>query len=296
MWKSEWEALSARIAAIVDAAGFLFQSVGTGTKDQPITTDTLLENCARTAKVVLSLEGYGKALPQKAWDALGRFKTLWANVKTPRGLIPSAQLQERVVVLASIRSELDHLLADHDEVIRSHVIRGFEHLQRSLIVDEHLQKRWLTAFRTSRKGETSCEQLGGVHLLLHGIWAFKASATGERTDLVLGTKLAVNQDVIASTHGLVLTEWKLIRKGDSAIKQKEEAKSQAKRYAGGSLVGFELASERYLVLVAEEEFAEKDIVQLGDEKDGQITYKVVPIVLNRTSPSVFARSRSRKST
>jgi hypothetical protein len=30
----------------------------------------------------------------------------------------------------------------------------------------------------------ACEKLAGVHLLLHGIWAFKVHAAGERTDLV----------------------------------------------------------------------------------------------------------------
>jgi hypothetical protein len=103
-----------------------------------------------------------------------------------------------------------------------------------------------------------------VHLLVHGIWAFKVSSTGERTDLVLGTRLVVDQKVIASAHGLVLTEWKLIRTGDSIEEKKTEAKNQASRYSEGSLGGFELASERYLILVGQEEFTAPNDTNEGD--------------------------------
>lgn len=89
-------------------------------------------------------------------------------------------------------------------------------------MDETLRLKWINAFDTPRAGEISCEQLGGVHLLLHGIWAFKVSAIRERTDLVLGTRLVVDQTVIASTHGLVLTEWKLVRKEDNPRRKRDE--------------------------------------------------------------------------
>jgi len=106
-------------------------------------------------------------------EAIARFKKWWgltwgrSGPETP-SLSGFAAVQASVVLLASLRAELDHLLADHDEIIRSHVTRGFRHLQRSLIVDDDLRAKWLAAFE---KGETSCERMGGVHLLLHGIWA-----------------------------------------------------------------------------------------------------------------------------
>src|SRR5260221_1264020 len=47
---------------------------------------------------------------------------------------------------------------------------------------------------------------------LHGIWAFKVSATGERTDLVPGEKLEITPQVEAASEALVLTDWKCVRK------------------------------------------------------------------------------------
>jgi len=285
MWKQEWDALSTRIAGIVEAATFLYRTGQVGQNDEAYSTNILIENCEQAAKAVLSLLGYRSTLPAKAVDALTRFQGWWERTTANKQWVSAGGyplVQAFVVLLASIRSELDHLFADHDEIIRSHVTRAFRHLERSLIVDEALGARWLAAFEA---GETECEKLGGVHLLLHGIWAFKANASGERTDLVLGTHLVVDQDVLASAHGLVVTEWKLVREGDSPEGKKQEALHQARRYSGGSLGGFVLNSDRYLVLVAKEEFGVPN-----DEIEGDVRYKVVPLFLTRKLPSVSART------
>jgi hypothetical protein len=50
------------------------------------------------------------------------------------------------------------------------------------IADSSIRQKWRNAFD---EGEVACEKLGGVHLLLHGIWAFKVHTPEERTDLVL---------------------------------------------------------------------------------------------------------------
>jgi hypothetical protein len=81
-----------------------------------------------------------------------------------------------------------------------------------------------------------------------------------------------------------LTEWKLVRNGDSPEEKKNDAMYQARRYSEGSLAGFVLESERYLVLVGEEEFAIPDSVAHAG-----ITYKVVPLFLRRKAPSVAAK-------
>jgi hypothetical protein len=283
MWKPEWDALSTRIAGITQASAFLFQTAQAGEADSAYSTNILIENCEQTAHAVQALLRYGNALPMKARDALARFDKWWRDTSVNNWLSSPGgfpALQAAVVLLASIRSELDHLLTNHDEIVRSHVSRAFQHLQRSLVVDDTLRAKWVTAFETPRKAEILCEQLGGVHLLLHGIWAFKVSATGERTDLVLGTHLAVDEDVIMSARGLVLTEWKLVREGERPESKRDEAKHQARRYSEGSLGGFELDSERYLVLVAKGEFVVPDDVIEGGTK-----YKVIPLVLNREYPS-----------
>ena len=84
--------------------------------------------------------------------------------------------------LASFRAEFSYLLTDTNAVGRSLVAWAFTNLQRSIVADEVFGNRWRAAFNA---GEIVCEKLGSCHLLLHGVWAFKASAQGERTDLVL---------------------------------------------------------------------------------------------------------------
>jgi hypothetical protein len=166
MWKVEWEALSARIAGIIESGTFLFQ---TRENDAAYSTNVLIENCHAAAEAVLDLRRHGTALPPRATVAIDRFDEWWRRTWLDAWLSGSGgfpALQSCVVLLGSIRAELGHLLADHDAIIRSHVTRSFQHLQRLLIADEEARAKWQHAFQD---GETSCEQLGGVHLLLHGI-------------------------------------------------------------------------------------------------------------------------------
>ena len=209
MWNSEWKAISSRIAGIVDASTFLFQNSLTDKRGHGSSTQILIRNCDETAKAMLSLRRYGEALPMKANDALTRFDEVWSAARHSDGEVPRQpyvdfnQLEARVVMLASIRSELDHLFVDQNAVIRSQVKCAFQHLDRSLVADSEIRQKWINAFK---EGETACEKLGAAHLLLHGIWAFKANSAGERTDLNLGSQLIVDDEVIGAARGLVLTE------------------------------------------------------------------------------------------
>jgi hypothetical protein len=244
MWQVEWHAISSRIAGIIAASQFLFQTVQAGENDSVYSTNILIENCTGAAKAIRCLLRYEEALPSGAQKVLQRFDKWWTDTTVDGAIGRSSgfpQVQALVVLLASVRAELDHALADHDAVVRSHVQRAFLHLQRSLVVDESLRSKWLAAFA---KDETACEQLGALQLLLHGIWAFKTDAKGERTDLILGTKFALNSEIISATHGLVLTEWKLVRDGESPETKKLQALRQAASYSSGSLAGYELASEK----------------------------------------------------
>jgi hypothetical protein len=81
----------------------------------------------------------------------------------------------------------------------------------------------------------ACEKLGAVHLLLHGIWAFKVNAAGKRTELVFQEPVSDGGAGPQYADGLVLTEWKLAP--DGAAKHFKNARSQARRYAQGSLAG-----------------------------------------------------------
>jgi hypothetical protein len=127
------------------------------------------------------------------------------------------------------------------------VDRAFLHLQRSIVADPSVRERWKHAF--DEEGEVACERLGAAHLLLFGIYSFKANAEGERTDIILGERLSLSE-VEKASEALVLTEWKMVSR-DNLEKTAEHAFQQARRYSAGSLAGFELASRRYLVMVSE---------------------------------------------
>ena len=132
------------------------------------------------------------------------------------------------------------------ERVRSASELAFVHLQRVIVADEDFRKKWQAAFA---KHETHCERLGGVHLLWHGIWAFKADAAGGKTDLVY--QEPANTGGIQVSLGMVLTEWKR-DKGDATAAYKQ-AKEQAAIYSGGILAGVELASHRNLVVVSKKQ-------------------------------------------
>jgi hypothetical protein len=180
-------------------------------------------------------------------------------------------------MLASFRAEFEHLLADREIVTRSLVVRAFTHLQRSIVADEAIKRRWQEAFEY---GEISCEQLGACQLLSHGIWAFKTSAKGERTDLVLGVPLEVTDDVRRAADALVLTEWKLVREPRELLTKAEEAYRQAKRYNEGIFGGFELASRKYLILVS------RDRLEMpGPLKEKEATYEYRNVAVSLSTPS-----------
>ncbi|MGH9886847.1 MAG: hypothetical protein ACREBE_15055, partial [bacterium] len=170
---------------------------------------------------------------------------------------------------------------------RKHTERAFEHLQRSIVVDEAYQKRWRCAFDD---GETKCERLGAVHLLLHGIWAFKAYSPGERTDLVAQESHAITMtkermDLVTrgplsidrrveSADALVLTEWKVAKTRDEVAGKAAEGRKQAAIYSGSSLAACELASVRYVVVVT----AHREDM-LPDVSEGPIVYRFINLAV-----------------
>jgi hypothetical protein len=186
-----------------------------------------------------------------------------------------------VVKLVAFESEVSYCLESPTEKVRSASELAFDHLQRLIVVDLECQKKWQAAFK---KGETHCENLGGVHLLWHGIWAFKVNASGARTDLIYQEPL--DTDSATTSLGLVLTEWKVSNNGttEDIDKAYNEAKKQTDLYAGGVLAGLELTSHRYLVVVTKEQIKPRqDIVE------STVTYRHVNIAVNPVAPSVIAR-------
>jgi hypothetical protein len=161
--------------------------------------------------------------------------------------------------------------------MRARSERAFAHLQRSIVADTAFREKWQSAFK---EGEVACERLGGAHLLLHGIYAFKINAEGERTDLVFRDLAGDLADEQRYADGLVLTEWKVAVSDVEAAKQFVAARTQAGRYAKGALGGSELAGYRYLIVVSNEP------VQIrADITEDAVVYRHVNIAVQPRTPS-----------
>jgi hypothetical protein len=172
------------------------------------------------------------------------------------------------------------LLSDTQQNMRTLSERAFRHLNWQIAVDDEVRRKWQTAFKKPR-GEEQCEKLGAVHLLWHGIFAFKIDANRGRTDLVFGEPLG---DQEAYANALVLTEWKKATKSD-ASKQFAQAVQQAKNYAHGPLAGNELHSYRYAIVVTEQE-----VERPPDEIHDGVTYRHINIAVDPHTPSRAARA------
>jgi hypothetical protein len=180
------------------------------------------------------------------------------------------------------RTKFDYLIRDCEIEARNATELAFHHLQRLIAVDVDVQKKWKLAYAD---GETSCEKLGAVHLLAHGIWAFKVKGSHAETDLVYGDTGGLTAGQIGrAARALVLTEWKIVRDTSEAEPKAAEARKQTHEYEAGVLGDLELKRTRYIVLVGQHQNRAPDDV----EKDG-ILYRHVWIPVEPASPSKVAR-------
>jgi hypothetical protein len=202
------------------------------------------------------------------WRANGHL--LWSDVQTIAFAVITAS--------GALRQEA----AMSEGPRRSRVERAFEHLNRSLMIDDDLRRRWIDGFADREEG---CERLGAVHLLLHGVFGFKANATGGRTDLVLGGELELTPAVLGS-EVLVLTEWKLVRREAERESIARDARTQAELYARGVLAGVELRSTRFIVLVSIDHGA-----PIPNVEHNGVLYRHINIVIASASPSAAASGR-----
>jgi hypothetical protein len=161
--------------------------------------------CDRVLEALHAFRGsFHQVLPTSAVNAIDEF-------------VGKAAPQERVwaalVLLAAFETEVSFLLSDVQESIHARSERAFSHLQRSIVVDGGLRAKWRKAFKV---GEVACEKLGSVHLLLHGIWAFKINTAGARTDLVFQEATGDFTEGQRYADGFVLTEWKKANPDDQS--------------------------------------------------------------------------------
>jgi hypothetical protein len=141
------------------------------------------------------------------------------------------------------------------------------------------------------KNEIACERLGSIHLLSHGIFAFKVDALGARTDLVFNEPPDTSL-LMRGVEGLVLTEWKVADDATSAAEGFRMARTQGDLYKQGALADIELTRYRYLIVVSLKELPLNSIPP-DDSTSAGIIYRHINIVVQPAVPSKAAEKLAR---
>jgi hypothetical protein len=281
VWTTEWLAIRTRIGGIREAAVFFLRA---DTGEEHNSAGEIIANVHETVQRLVHFnEINGVLLPTEAnlrvVAFLKRYNETFGGLYPPGP--PNANAYNGAVAvytyLAAFSAEFDYLISDTSEVIRSLSERAFLHLQRSIVADEAFAEKWQRAFEV---GELACEKLGAVHLLLHGIWAFKTAGAGERTDLVYNEPSIIDTGAQRASVGLVLTEWKVVRSQSELESKLLDAYQQAKRYHHGLLAGLEIAATRYLVMVSDDH-----IPIPGPRIEADATYEYRNIAVKPSTPS-----------
>jgi hypothetical protein len=243
--------------------------------------DFVIPEGNRILEDVAALLAEGKSfLPPAAVVEADRLLEMRGKVHGRSGVPGVTRLRGAI---AMFHGAFQYHTADPETAWVGVVERAFLHLNRLLVVDTYVRETWRDALEA---GETRAEALGGAHLLLHGLWAFKTNASGERCDLVLGDRLA---DRDADAHpgvALVLTEWKVAARAEDVPDLARQARRQAEMYGAGSLAGFELRSVRYVVTVG---LGRAEL--LAAESVGGVVYRHKHVAVDPASPSVESRRR-----
>lgn len=295
-WRPEWNALSARVTGLVEAGKFCIQCFSSGADDPFGALNS--EILPRSVEIFGALQDF--VTRHKLHLPVGAVETAMSfaeRSKSNFGPGPSVDdgpkfalqvAQVRLTALAAIEAELSFQLSDVSAIAKRLSDRAFIHLQRSIVADHVVREQWERAFNCR---ETECEKLGAIHLLLHGIWAFKVGDSGERTDLVMGDHLANIAEAERAADALVLTEWKIVRPKDDAATKANEAYVQVQRYGASILAGLELASYRYIVLVSEAR------IDLPDDFESEgVRYCHFNIAVKPEAPSREGRRKGGKRT
>ena len=283
-YHQQWRTLSARIHSLAKAGQLYGQLSHAG--DTYSVYKILAQQCQ---SILYSIEQFWSTFRDVLPDELSNcFKNFLSgndgrNAVVIREKANEATARYGLVALLALKSEVSFLLSDGQEQIFARSERAFLHLQRLLVVDAGLRENWISAFE---RRETECEKLGAVHLLWHGIFAFKASGAAGATDLVFNEPIedAGNK---RGVEGIVLTEWKLGDATDFAGRF-EEARRQAQLYESTVLAGLELRRYRYAIVVSRNELPPEAVP--ADAHLNDVIYRHINIALDRRNVSVRARS------
>ncbi len=283
-WQIEWQALSARIKGLLDAASFFYGSRGLDSGDSCEVQRFIL--LREGEKIFDNLNAFSNkhksVLPDIASGCVNDFLNIDKLKDRSYFKLDNVKGNTQFVLtsLAALQSEFEYIIADTQFVTKRITERAFLHLQRCIVADEDFRKKWNNAFKNH---ETKCEKLGALHLLSHGVWAFKADATGGRTDLILNEPPKTSE-IERTADALVLTEWKRVKARDKLDNKIKEAQKQTEIYNTDVLGGVELRDYRYLVMVSK-----KRMIMPDDRVIGSVKYKHINIAVDPDSPSRDAK-------
>jgi len=283
LYREQWQSLADRIKGLTRAG-----ELGSRGPNNASALNSYFVFNAR--EIFTAIRAYGDqfstALPPAAREAVRDLFTKHAYL-FQETLGSSSHTQQQIwsflVLLAAFESQMSFHLSDNQEAIRTRSERAFVHLQRLIVADEELRIKWQRAFHC---GELACESLGATHLLLHGIFAFKAHGIGERTDLVLNEPIGDISPIQRFADGLVLTEWNVAKEDRPVPAKFDEARAGAQLYSAVVLAGLELAGYRYAIVVSNGR-----VDPPGDFQQAQYTIRHINLAVAPQTPSVASRKR-----
>jgi hypothetical protein len=284
-WQQEWSAIADRIERLVRTCEY----ASTGLRHAPGDPRGIIRKWIAPEALAITdlVEGFAARyrgdLPDDAVKMLDEF--LKENWFTKQPELINTNLVS-VAALTTLRSAFDYAVRDIEADARNRTEQAFEHLRRLLLVDDEIRDRWLRDYADTRRAETLCERRGAVHLMHHGIVAFKASGERSVTDLILNEPLNPDASVLRrAARAAALTEWKIVRKASDVAAIAAGAARQAEIYAGGVLGQTELTRTRYLVLVSDQRLDPPDDFVRGD-----VHYRHICIELRAIAPSAEGKA------
>jgi hypothetical protein len=285
-WIARWRAISAHILSLGDAGNYLLQAFQSNEGNYGGVNLVLrgLEQIGRELQAFF--DQYRSQMPPYAEKYLLERLQHYYEMTHALDQAPSSGKIQGVAAVLMIRAHFEYLIHDTEVEGRNATDLAFEHLRRLIVVNEKTREEWTAAFE---QREERSESLGAVHLLSHGIWAFKITGSGAATDLVYQEPLVQSPILQRTARALVLTEWKKAKDDSTARAQSESAIAQAQLYASGVLGDMELKRTRYIILISPCHLGTLPDV----EKDG-ITYRHIMVPLGQKQPSVEARRRKGK--
>lgn len=200
MWIQEWRKFLVKINGLQGVTEAYFRSVSSAGSDYyGISNSTIIPSINNIQSGLKNLKDSFNP-PVEVKTSIESFLKIMAQTNFS-GI---AGAGSALTLIGVLKAELEYYANDPENIYKTQAERAFLHLNRTLCVDESFRAKWVTAFSN---GEVAIEKLSALHFLLHGLWAFKVDAKGERTDLIIQEKVNL-EDASRAMAPLVLTEWK----------------------------------------------------------------------------------------